>query len=98
MPRQLISQATHTVMMNVSYNYDIDFLRKIDKGYVPPIRKGDKFGVYWRWNDGGGELDYYPNQKLWYDQLKVAMSRAQDELHRALRQGSVDSGESTVLY
>lgn len=78
-PRQLISQATHTVMMNVSYGYDIDYLKKIDKLYEPPIKLGDKYGFFWRWNDGGAEMDYYPNQRVWYDQLKVAMNRMQQQ-------------------
>lgn len=82
-PRQLISQATHTVMLNVTYGYDIDFLKKIDRAYRPPKDRGDQYGFYWRWNDGGGELDYYPNQRIWYDQLKVAKNRNMTVLEEA---------------
>lgn len=74
-PRQLISQASHTVMLNVSYAYDIKYLKGIDPVYIPPIKHGDRYGFYWRWNDGGGDMDYFPNQRVWYDQLMVAMNR-----------------------
>ena len=74
-PRQLISQATHTVMFNVSYGYDVDYLKKIDKIYQRPINLGDKYGFFWRWNDGDAEMDYYPNQRVWYEQMRVALNR-----------------------
>jgi hypothetical protein len=77
-PRQLISQATHTVMMNVSYAYDVKYLQSIDKLYKKPVDAGHPHGFYWRWNDGGGEMDFYPNQKLWDDQLRLALQRPLD--------------------
>lgn len=87
-PRQLISQATHTILLNLSYNYDIEYAKKIDTGYTPPIKKGDRYGFYWRWNDGGGEMDYYPSQAAWYRQTKVAIER--------WRQESVDKSDERV--
>ena len=79
-PRQLLSQATHTVMLNLTYGYDIEYLQKIDKIYQPPKKLGDDYGFFWRWNDGGGEMDYYPNQQVWYQQLRVAMNRQRQEM------------------
>jgi DNA helicase HerA-like ATPase len=82
-PRQLISQATHTVMLNLTYGYDVEYLQAIDKAYVPPKKLGDQYGFWWRWNDGGGDMDYFPNQRVWYDQLKVAMNRAEQEANNS---------------
>lgn len=87
-PRQLISQATHTVMLNVSYAYDIKYLKSVDPLYIPPVKHGDRYGFYWRWNDGGGDLDYFPNQKVWYDQLKIAMNRQEQERRQAAVSGA----------
>ena len=78
-PRQLISQSTHTIMLNLTYGYDIEYLQQIDKAYQPPRKLGDDYGFWWRWNDGGGEMDYYPNKRGWYEQLKVSLSRKRQE-------------------
>lgn len=86
-PRLLISQATHTVMMNMTYGYDIKYLREIDKLYRPPAELGDRHGFFWRWNDGGGEMDYYPNQRVWAEQLRVAMDRAEHEYRQSDQRG-----------
>jgi hypothetical protein len=74
-PRQLISQSTHQILLNVTYEYDIKYLKGIDPAYVPPRKLGDDYGFWWRWSDGSGELIYYPNQKIWYDQLEIALPR-----------------------
>jgi energy-coupling factor transporter ATP-binding protein EcfA2 len=71
-PRQLISQATHQVFMNVSYNYDVQYLRKIDPTYEQPIKLGDQYGFWWRWVDGG-VMSYFPNQEEWYEQLQIQL-------------------------
>ena len=79
-PRQLISQATHTIMLNLTYGYDVEYLQQIDKAYQPPRKLGDPYGFWWRWNDGGGEMDYFPNQQIWYSQLRVALGRKRQEM------------------
>jgi hypothetical protein len=72
-PRQLISQATHISLFSLTYEADIKYVRNLCPTYVPPVRKGDPYGFYWAWIDGGnGEWDYYPNQVAWYDQLQIA--------------------------
>ena len=87
-PRQLISQATHTIMLSLTYSYDIEYMKKIDKLYKSPLANGDPHGFWWRWNDGGGEMDYFPNQSVWYNEtLRVLMPRA--------RQEGLDTGASS---
>ena len=85
-PRQLISQATHSVLLSVTYGYDVEYLQAIDKAYQSPNKLGDPYGFWWRWNDGGGELTYYPNQKVWYEQVKVAMQRADFDVRKGIQQ------------
>jgi energy-coupling factor transporter ATP-binding protein EcfA2 len=74
-PRQLLSQASHQVLFTVSYDYDVDYLRKIDKVYQPPGKLGDPYGFWWRWVDGQTETTYYPNQQEWFEQFEVAVPR-----------------------
>ena len=75
-PRQLLSQATHQVLFNLSYDYDIQYIQKIDKNYVPPADFGDVHGFYWKWVDGPTKkLMYYAHQADWFDSLQVQKSR-----------------------
>lgn len=75
-PRQLISQATHQILFSVTHDYDIQYVKKMIPLYkVPSTELKQKYGFYWRWVDGDGEITYYPNQKDWYDQVKVAIER-----------------------
>lgn len=71
-PRQLISQATHLVLLSLSFGYDIDYVRKIYRDYNSPLRMGDNYGFYWGWLDGNGEWGYYADQSKWYKTLQVA--------------------------
>jgi len=74
-PRQLLSQATHLVLFSVTFQADIDYLRKMYKAYVPPLEAGYPHGFYWRWIDGAGAWDFYPDQMQWYENLNVALPR-----------------------
>ena len=74
-PRQLISQATHLCLLSLTYENDIKYVRNLCPVYEPPIKVGDPYGFYWSWVDGSGQWDYYPNQKVWFDQLQIAMPR-----------------------
>lgn len=79
-PRQLKSQATHLVLLSLTYDTDIDHVHKMVRQYTNPLDKGDPYGFYWKWADGGGEVVYWPNQNAWYQQLGVAFDRGEYEL------------------
>ena len=64
-PRQLISQAAHILLFNVTYPYDIKYCKTIHPGYAPPLGRGHKHGFYHGWVDGDGIFDYYENQVSW---------------------------------
>ncbi len=64
-PRQLISQANHIMLFNVTYPHDIKYCRTINPGYRPPSTQGHKYGFYHGWVDGDGIFDYYPHQQAW---------------------------------
>jgi hypothetical protein len=74
-PRQLISQATHLCLLSLTYENDIKYVRNLCPVYESPIKVGDPYGFYWSWVDGSGQWDYYPNQKVWFDQLQIAAPR-----------------------
>lgn len=76
-PRQLLSQASHLVLFNLSFARDIDYVRQFNKGYVPPGKLGDPHGFYWSWVDGNGEWSYYPHQAAWYEDLQVTLPKSQ---------------------
>lgn len=73
-PRQLKSQATHLIMLSLTYATDIEHVHKMVPEYTNPQSFGDTYGFYWKWSDGHGEVVYYPNQRVWYDQLDVAFN------------------------
>ena len=75
-PRLLLSQATHQVLFTVTYQYDVDYLRKMDRGYREPIKLGDKHGFWWKWVDGHGELVYYRNQQAWYESFYIGLPKS----------------------
>lgn len=79
-PRQLLSQASHQVLFSVTHGYDIDYLRKMEKAYQVPNKMGDPHGFWWKWVDGNGEVVYYPNQSVWYENLRIATPRQQMQL------------------
>lgn len=82
-PRQLKSQATHLVLLSLTFDTDIDHVTKMVHEYKNPQSFGDKYGFYWKWLDGHGEVVYYPNQKVWYDQLDAAFNRSEYEARNA---------------
>lgn len=72
-PRQLISQSTHLILLTLTYGEDIKYVRKFNPEYVPPSDRGDKYGFYWLWVDGPGrQWHYYRNQKEWHQTLQIA--------------------------
>ncbi len=88
-PRQLISQASHIILGNLTYPYDIDFAKSIYPYYRPPMHQGcafprctetkshgDKYGFYWGWVDGDGVWRYHPHQKHWDMTMKGLLAPA----------------------
>lgn len=75
-PRQLISQATHIFLFTLTHIYDIKYARTICADYVPPADRGDPYGFWYKWVDGPtNQWLYYPNQRAWYDDLRIAMPK-----------------------
>lgn len=74
-PRQLISQATHVVLLSLTYKYDVQYARNLCPEYVSPNRMGNQYGFYWSWVDGNAEWTYYEDQLQWYDKLQVVLPR-----------------------
>lgn len=71
-PRQLISQATHLFLFNLTYDYDIDRIRKMVPLYSPPIERGDEHGFYHVYVDGPSrEIEYFRNQFEWWEQVDI---------------------------
>ena len=75
-PRQLISQATHLFIFTLTHQYDIKYVKTICPNYVPPASRGDIYGFWYKWVDGPtDEWIYYPSQRQWYNDLKIAMPK-----------------------
>lgn len=69
-PRQLLSQATHLFLFDLSYPNDLKYVRGgLFKGYErPPDRKG----FYHAFIDGDAEWHYYPHVRAWHDLINSA--------------------------
>lgn len=70
-PRQLISQASHAFLFNLTYPYDIKYARSMYPLYQPAKDRAgglekNSHGFYHSWLDGDGEYDYYPHQGAWH--------------------------------
>lgn len=73
-PRQLLSQASHLFLFNITHSNDIDYLRKhLFRTYIPPVEQyGDIHGFWHKWIDGPNpQWTYYSGQQEWYDIVKV---------------------------
>jgi hypothetical protein len=71
-PRQLISQASHLFLFSLSLDYDIDRIRKMVPSYVPPIERGDPYGLYHVYLDGTNqEIEYFHHQMEWYESINI---------------------------
>ncbi len=67
-PRQLISQASHQFLFNVSFVRDVEYLQGMFEEYVKPVDLGDSHGFFHVAVDYDGQAQYYPNQYEWADQ------------------------------
>ncbi len=78
-PRKLISQASHIALFTVMYPKDIKYLQEYCPDYIPPQKRGDKYGFYWSHVEGTGNWAYYENQAEWFKGLKIAMPKEPKE-------------------
>ena len=70
-PRQLISQATHVFLFNLTLDYDIDRIRKMFPWYEPPFKRGDDHGFYHVEVDSNDPPEYFRNQYEWWENLNI---------------------------
>lgn len=69
-PRQLLSQATHLFLLNLTYPADIKYARTLYVDYEPPLQRyGDKHGLYYAHIDGDARWHYFPHVKAWHDMV-----------------------------
>lgn len=71
-PRQLLSQATHIFLFDLSYATDIAYMRKFFPGYKRPP---DAHGFWHCHVDGDAEWRYYPHIKAWHDVVTSKRTR-----------------------
>ena len=64
-PRQLVSQATHQFIFDLSYPNDIKRIREFYEPYRRPLFRGDKHGMYHLAVDYDGLGAYYHHYKDW---------------------------------
>lgn len=76
-PRQLLSQASHLILLSLTYARDVKYVKELVPQYVSPNKTGDSYGFYWIHTDGDAELAYFKDQRVWYDQLQIALPNNQ---------------------
>lgn len=68
-PRQLLSQASHIFLFDLSYERDVKYAREMYREYERPALRGDPHGFYHLAVDADGMANYYPHAKAWVDSL-----------------------------
>lgn len=68
-PRQLLSQAAHVFLFDLSYPTDIKYVRSLYPDYDRPPHTHGFFHAY---IDGDVTWRYYPHVRAWYDSLGIA--------------------------
>lgn len=64
-PRQLLSQAAHIFLFDLTYPYDIKYAKTLYPKYQQPRERGNAHGFYHGWIDGDGIWEYYKHIKAW---------------------------------
>jgi len=64
-PRELLSQASHQMLFDLSYPNDIKKIREFFEPYQRPLLRGDKHGFYHIATDYDGLGVYYKHYKEW---------------------------------
>jgi hypothetical protein len=69
-PRQLLSQATHLFLMNLTYPNDIKYAKTLYAEYEPPnLEFGDPHGLWYAHIDGDARWHYFPHVKAFHDMV-----------------------------
>jgi hypothetical protein len=68
-PRQLLSQAAHVFLFDISYPRDVKYLRDLFSDYQRPP---DPHGFFHAYVDGDAEWRYYPHINAWHDMVRRA--------------------------
>lgn len=68
-PRQLLSQATHIFLFDLTYPADIKYARSLHEGYQRPP---DRHGFYYAHIDGDSNWTYYPSIAAWHNKVSGA--------------------------
>lgn len=68
-PRELLSQATHIFLFDLTYPRDLKMARELYDGYQRPP---DRHGFYHAHIDGDAKWRYYPHSKAWHDSITGA--------------------------
>lgn len=71
-PRQLLSQATHLFLFDLTYPADIKYARTLYEDYERPP---DRRGFYHAHIDGDAHWRYYPHVKAWHDRITDAATQ-----------------------
>lgn len=72
-PRQLLSQASHVFLFDLTYPRDLKYAREMFPGYERPK---DRHGFYHAYIDGDATWRYYPSIAQWHDMVTGANSAA----------------------
>lgn len=65
-PRQLISQASHVMIFDQSYPYDVAYVREYLPTYQRPLMRGDRYGFYHGAIDQDALWAYYASEYAWH--------------------------------
>lgn len=70
-PRQLVSQATHVCIFDLSYERDIEWVRQFFPQYVLPSRLGYPHGFWYRHVDGQSQMWlFFKHEREFYEWIR----------------------------
>lgn len=78
-PRQLLSQAGHLFLFEVTYPPDLKYLTNLYTEYVQPLETyNHQHGFHTKHIDGPSKWRYYENQQQWWDDIVVPLQKVAD--------------------
>ena len=70
-PRQLVSQATHVCIFDLSYERDIQWVKQFFPQYILPSKLGYPHGFWYRWIDGTTQRwIFFKHEREFYEWVK----------------------------
>jgi energy-coupling factor transporter ATP-binding protein EcfA2 len=79
-PRQLVSQATHVVLFDVSYQRDIDWILQFFPQYILPSKMGYPHGFWYRHVDNTVQRwIFFKHEREFYDWVKSSGVKVDDK-------------------